>query len=205
VSARWLSACYLLSILAPLCEALWPGLELVRGSYAALALAPWMVAALLPAQRAPIRPGALVHLAALVLPALLLGLGLDLERGGPVKALALSSLLGCLLLLAWSGARECAARTARTRRVYAWIWLAAVPGLAALQTALAWVPAREELPPDGALAWAALDPWIWWHRWALTGRASESLGECALALMGALLVHGILFGVGRGRPAEPAA
>jgi len=180
-----LVAAYLLGLAPPLLEALWPGLELLRGAHAPVL---WLVALFtLSYPRAAACEGRALTLAlaelAWLLPPLGLLLGLDLARGlaGP-RAFALT--LGfAALCLAWSALGAAASHEARTRARYRDAWLLCVPGLAALTLALAWVPRAADDPPGARLF--ALSPLVLAQRAALPdGLAARTAFEFALAFVG---------------------
>jgi len=190
VTASGLTVAFLVSFLAPLVEALLPGVPLVRGSHAALALAPWLVAALLPPRASEHARGArsvVLLVAAWSLPALGLGIGLDAAAGAGAAEIVAGAGTGWLVLVLWSTAAARARSSEEARRAYGWIWLLAVPGLAAWHAAFAFGAARAE--SDGEpVRLLAVDPWIWWHQWARTTPGSPPALLAALAaLVGALL------------------
>lgn len=201
VAARSLAVLFLASLLAPLSEALLPELELARGSYAALALAPWLVFALLPSAAGAPRERVLDTLAwrgGLCLPPLCLGAGLDLARGADPRALLGLCALGWLVFLLWCAASLRSAGSARCRMAFAWLWFLLLPGIAGVRTALAWVARRGDSGAEEGGVLFALDPWVWWHRWARAdglGRVSSAEGVAVLA--GALLANALVLGLER--------
>jgi len=156
VRTRAITATYLLASLVPFLESVWPRVELAQGSASALL---WLVALALltyprgaPGADTPARTTLRALLA--LLPPLGLTLGLDLARGlAPGRAFATTLAFG-LLLGAWCGLGEHAARTPRLRARYrdAWLWLG--PGLATLALALDFVP-RGAASPPAARGWSA--------------------------------------------------
>lgn len=203
MTLRWFAAAFLLSLLVPLLEGLLPAVPLARGSLAALALLPWLALATLPrAERkdgvgekngadpsAPPWWRATLFAGCLALPPLALGVGIDLARGAEPLALAPAAAAAWVALVLWVGAAERAARAARARAPFAWLWLALLPGAAALRLALAWVPLRASSVPAGRSPLFALDPLVWCHRWGRPGALeSPAYGELALAVLAAALV-----------------
>jgi len=197
-----LVAAYGLGLAPPLLEALWPGLELVRGAHAPIL---WLVALFalsFPRARADAEPAlrsaglALLWLA----PPLGLALGLDLARGMPApRATALTLGLGTLCL-GWSALAAQAARAEATRARYRDAWLVAVPGLAALALALVFVPRAAGAPPGARLFSAS--PLVLAQRTALPGGAEfRTAFEFVLAFL--LLLLATLFTLRTPRGARP--
>lgn len=214
MTLRALATPFLLALLVPCLESggallgaeeLAP-VALARGSLAALALLPWLALSAWPrparedlagssrasSWRAPFLVGCLA------LPPLGLGVGLDLARGADPRALAAAALGAWTVLLLWVGAAERAAAAPRAARVFAVLWLALLPGAAALRLALAWVPARASSGPSGPGALFALDPLVWCQRWGREGGlASFAPRELGLALGAALSVFLVVLALAR--------
>lgn len=214
MALRWFAAAFLLALLVPLLEGSFSGVSLARGSLAALALLPWLALAALPRAsltRVPLtreRPGArralreALFAGALALPPLALGAGLDLARGVEPRALAAVCAGGWLVLVLWVAAAAHATSTARARTGFALLWLALVPGAAALRLALAWVPLGASWDAPGRTPLFALDPLVWCHRWGRAGGLEVlAVGELALAVGAALLA--LLCVLALARPAHP--
>jgi hypothetical protein len=145
--------------------AAWAGLELPESDFLTLSLLPWLALAGLPRRatspaRAAWRAGEWVFLA---LPPCAFGAALDARAGDwPV---ALVATLAAGLLLSWLGAL--AAERAADRpgdRVYPALWLAWVPGMAALLFALRFAPLPGDEPAGLLLEKLALAhplAWAW--------------------------------------------
>jgi len=209
VAARVHAAAFLLSIVVPLCEVWLPTVPLARGSLAALALLPWLVLASMPGRCAdpstPAWRGA-VSSGCLALPPLCLCAGIDLARGVDTRVLAPTAAAAWLVLVLWSLAAECAARAPQSRAAFAVLWFLLLPGASALRFSLAWVPLRASPEEPQRAPLFAADPLLWCHRWGRpAGLAQVELGELALALCAALLVAGVVLGLGRQARAEGAA
>lgn len=191
MSARGLATLSLLSLVVPVLETLGAG-PLARGSLAALALLPWFLFALVPRSRSADGEGAwraAAFVALLALPPLALGAGLDLARGAAPGGLLAATGTALFAFVLWRAANEVAARRESARGTYAALWLALVPGAAALRLALVWVPRRGsgEAPGTGLLY--ALDPLVWCHRWGREGGLAGPVFMPALVvLIGAALV-----------------
>lgn len=209
MSSRLLAAAFLLSILVPLGEALLPAIPLARGSLTALAVLPWLVLAPVPRRsNAPAEPAwrAALASACLALPPLFLGAGVDLARGAEPAVLAATGAAAWLVLLLWSSAAECAARSAARLRVFAALWFVLLPGASALRFALAWVPLRAGAAEPGRAPLFALDPLLWCHRWGRAGGLAEPrLGELSLAVCAALFALVLVLVGGRAARAEGEA
>jgi hypothetical protein len=189
-----LAALVVLALLVPALESL-TGATLARGSLAALALLPWLALAALP-RRAPC--GSAAHVAALAgalasVP-VALGAGVDLARAADPRDLARAGLATFAALVLWIAAAASAAGAPRTRTAYGVAWLVLVPGLAALELALAWVPLSGSAPAAApARAWAVA-PLVACRRWG-SADGLESFGalDALLApLAAALVLAGVL-------------
>jgi len=165
-----LVAAYLLGLAPPLCEALWPALELVQGRHAPFVLLVATFALAYPRSEPVERPAqsALYELLWLA-PPLGLALGLDLARGlAPLRATFMTLGLAALCL-GWSALAAAAARVPAARARYRDLWLLLGPGLAALALALSWVP-RGAGDGRGARLFSA-SPLVLAQRAALPGGA----------------------------------
>ena len=188
MSASRLGALYLLALAVPLSEAV-AGLELARGSYAALALLPWVAFATTPRrmERAGGGAASAPATACLSVPPLALAAGLDRARGISAFELGLCAGTSWLALLLWTLAAEQSVRTRFIRQLYGLLWFLLVPLGLALRIALAWIPSRAPEASEGP-AWLALDPLLFCHRWGRAGGLAEArLDECAIVLLGAVL------------------
>lgn len=179
-------------------------LRFAGATWTGLALGPWLALAGLP--RGPGEPHGLrgdleqgrrawLLPVALALPSVALGVGLDARDapGGPGLPFAGLALMGLALVGLWSLAAG-AARTPRASAAYGVLWLALVPGAAALLWAVLWAPAATG-PGEGWLAGIARGlplPWL--------GAAMErDLGAAAPPLpvtLGWLANVGVVLAVG---------
>ena len=195
MALRSFAAAFLLSVLVPLAEGWFPALPAASASGAALALLPWLALATLPRVGAPgdaaRAPCEALLAGALALPPLALGAGLDLARGAEPRALAAFAGCAWLALVLWVASAACAVKAARARCVFGALWLALVPGAAALRLALAWVPLRASAEAAEASARAApfaLDPLILCLRFARAPLlAPAELAACCGAAIVVLL------------------
>lgn len=139
------------------------GLTLPGSALAALALLPWIALAGMPRDASRAAAGPLARALAwpcLALPPCALAAALD-ARAGRTGLAAL--LAGGLLLVLLSALAAAAAGRARA---YGWLWLAWVPGAAALLVALRFAPLAggEAAPAPAWLAWLARAhplAWAW--------------------------------------------
>ena len=197
LAAAWVLSC------APLVlPALSPdlGLALGESSRAALAALPWIAWLGAPAAKGAGRRSGSLPTAALALPPIAAGIGLDLELGADTRALAVLAGGALAMIVALAFAAEIAARDPRRARWHAVAWLALVPGapLLALCLGLGGAPTYGE-PPRWLSAIARAGPLGW-----IAARArSEAAGGPALA--GALVALGVclvLLAVARGSGRE---
>ena len=198
--APWLAVAFLLSALVPLWESL-RGVELVRGSHAALDLAPWLILAPFPRRGDAAEPlvRALLSVTSLLVAPLGLAVGLDLARGAAPLALALGVGAGVASLLLWTAAAELAVRAESVRGLQSALWFGAFPGSAALASALLFAPRSAAQEPARLASWIALNPLAALLRWGRPGGLAD-LDPAGLLL--SILAAGLALALVRARSLE---
>ena len=176
MSGPWLAGAWGLSVLPfLLARATGGDLEVEGIAWFGLVLLPWLAVAgmprhaPLPATEPAVRPPApWVGVAALALPALALGVGLDAAGGR--SEVWLPAVLGVALVAGLAAGASGAARHPRARGIHAAAWLVLVPGTAALLVALGWIGAPGAGDAPAFLReLARWNPLVWAHAAASAG------------------------------------
>ncbi len=201
--ATGLTVAWILSCLPIALPALWEPCALSLGDASRLALAalPWIAWLGLPFPAGENRVERGWSSALLAAPPMAAGFAIDRGRGDLLPSLALVAAASLAMILLLAGAAQRAARERRTAVVHALAWIALVPGLPLLRSALELGGASAYGSAPRWLAWlAGASPLAWvWNR-ARTHAVAEGGSAVPWAALSVCLALWALSGLAPRRP-----